>query len=62
MSNKIAIRKGYYKNFKIADTTFPLLKPVISENGADSAWIDASAVLGAEYSKILVSLEDYNCY
>lgn len=59
MKNIIKIHKGHYKNFKIVNTAFPLLKPVISEKSGDSAWVDASEVLGEDFKKILVKLEDY---
>jgi len=61
MNSKITVYKGHYKNFKIANTTFPLLKPVISENGENKAWVDASDILGTEFNKILVKLEDFAC-
>lgn len=63
MSNesKITIIKGTYKNFKISNTTFPLLRPVNINKGYSTALIDASNILGEDFKKILVSLEDYKC-
>jgi len=63
MSNqsKINVIKGKYKNFKISNTTFPLLKPVETFKGHSTALIDASNILGEEFKRILIELEDYKC-
>lgn len=63
MSNdaKITVIKGKYKNFKISNTTFPLLKPVETFRGHSTALIDASSILGEDFTRITVELEDYRC-
>jgi hypothetical protein len=59
MSNKITVIKGSYKKLKISNTTFTLLAPVRVDKGITTALVDASAVLGADYKRILVDIEDY---
>ena len=61
MSNKskITVIKGTYKNFKISNTTFPLLRPVSTNKGYSTALIDASNVLGDDFKRITVDLIDY---
>lgn len=63
MSNnqQINIIKGTYRNLKILNTTFPLLKPVDVIKGHATALVDASTVLGSDFKKITVNLEDYKC-
>jgi hypothetical protein len=59
MVNKITVLKGTYKKLKISNTTFTLLAPVNIENGIVTALVDASAVLGKEFNRIKVNVEDY---
>lgn len=61
MNNRIVVYRGSYKNFRIANTTFKLLKPLMISNGETTAWVDASDVLGKDFSKVLISIEDYKC-
>lgn len=57
---KIKIIKGFYgKRSKISYTTFPLIREPSTTNGVVTAVVDASAILGNEYSSIEVTLEDY---
>lgn len=57
----INIIKGTYRDLKILNTTFPLLKPVETLKGHATALVDASSVLGSDFKKIIVNLEDYKC-
>lgn len=62
MTNKqINVIKGAYRNLKIMNTTFPLLKPVEVIGGYATAIVDASSILGNDHKKITISLEDYKC-
>jgi hypothetical protein len=57
---KIHVRKGYYnKKYKIVNTTFTLLKEPVDKEGSLKAIVDASEVLGQEFSALEVTLEDY---
>lgn len=57
---KIRIIKGFYgKRSRISDTTFTLIKQPTTTNGVVTAVVDASDILGEDYSSIEVTLEDY---
>jgi hypothetical protein len=55
---KITILKGSIDNIKIANTTLPLYN-IDTVNGVTSALVDASAVLGDEFKRVIVVLENY---
>jgi hypothetical protein len=59
MPQRIRILKGNHNKIKIADSTFPLLKPVETVLGKSKATIDASSLLGDEYKVLQVDVEDY---
>lgn len=59
MPQRIRILKGKYDKIKIADSTFPLLKPIETNYGKSKATIDASSLLGDEYKVLQVEVEDY---
>jgi hypothetical protein len=59
MSKKITIIKGKFGNIKIANTTFPLLRPVTEDKGIVTALVDASAILGDNFKSVLLEVEDY---
>lgn len=56
---KITVIKGTYNKLKISNTTFPLLKPVQVDKGEATALVDASSILGDDFNKITIGLEDY---
>lgn len=60
-NNRINVIKGTYRSLKIVNTTFPLLKPVEVIEGYATALIDASSILGPDFTRIKVNLEDYRC-
>jgi hypothetical protein len=59
MPQRIRILKGNYNKIRIADSTFPLLKPIETTYGKSKATIDASTLLGSEYKVLSVDVEDY---
>jgi hypothetical protein len=56
---KIRVLKGKYNDIKIKDCIFPIHKPVMYENGLATAEVDASSILGDDYKKIVIQLNDY---
>lgn len=56
---QIKINAGRYRGKDITDQTFPLLKPVADTPKGKVATVDASSLLGADYSKVRVIVEDW---
>jgi hypothetical protein len=59
MKNRIRIIRGNYNKIRILDCVFTLIKPVDTTNGKVTAMVNASNLLGPEYSKVTVNVEDY---
>lgn len=59
MKNRIHILKGRYQKIRVSDCIFTLLKPLNINKGNVTAVIDASTLLGPEYTNITIEVEDY---
>lgn len=59
MKNRIRILKGNYNRIRISDCVFVLLKPLDITNGKTTAIVNASDLLGDEYSIVAINVEDY---
>jgi hypothetical protein len=59
MKNRILIIRGSYNKIRILDCVFTLIKPIDITNGKVTATINASSLLGPDYSKVDVNVEDY---
>jgi hypothetical protein len=59
MKNRIRILKGNYGKIRISDCVFTMLKPLDINKGKTTAIIDASELLGPNYSIVAINVEDY---
>lgn len=59
MKNRIRILKGNHGRIRISDCVFVLLKPLDITNGKTTAIVNASDLLGDEYSIVAINVEDY---
>ena len=59
MYNQIHILKGRYRQIPIVNSVFTLIKPLDVYKGKTTAVVDASDLLGPEYSVIAINVEDY---
>jgi hypothetical protein len=60
MTKRIRVLRGTYaKNNRISDCVFPLIKPLEFNQGKIVAQVDASQLLGAEFKKLVIDVEDY---
>jgi hypothetical protein len=59
MKNSIHILKGNYGKIRISNCVFKLLKPLEISNGKITATVNASDLLGPEYSLVAINIQDY---
>ena len=59
MKNRIRIIKGNYNKIRISYCVFNLLKPLDVTDGRTTATVDASELLGPEYNKVVINVQDY---
>jgi hypothetical protein len=60
MSKRIRVLRGTYaKKNRISDCVFPLTKPLEFIQGKIIAHVDASQLLGADFKKLIIDVEDY---
>jgi hypothetical protein len=60
MTKRIRVLRGTYaKKNRISDCVFPLVKPLEFDKGKIIAQVDASQLLGAEFKKLTIDVEDY---
>ena len=59
MTAQVKIISGKYRGSKIENTVFPMLRPVVAGAKGDYVTVDASNVLGSQFGKIRVMVDDY---
>jgi hypothetical protein len=59
MKNRIQIIKGNFNKIRISNCVFRLLKPLEISNGKITATVNASDLLGPEYSLVAINIQDY---
>lgn len=59
MKNRIRIIKGSYNKIRISDCVFSLLKPVDISDGKITATVNASDLLGPEFTSVAINVQDY---
>lgn len=59
MTAQVKIISGKYRGAKIENTVFPMLRPVVAGAKGDYVTVDASAVLGNQFGKIRIMVDDY---
>lgn len=59
MNAQVRIISGKYRGSKIENTVFPMLRPVVAGAKGDYVTVDASNVLGSQFGKIRVMVDDY---
>lgn len=59
MKNRIRIIKGSYNKIRISDSVFSLLKPLDVSNGKITATVNASDLLGPEFTSVDINVQDY---
>lgn len=59
MKNRILIIRGSYNKIRILDCIFNLLKPVDISNGYITATVNASSLLGPDYTNVAINVQDY---
>lgn len=56
---RIYVKQGLYKKIKITDCSFELLSPIYMESGKMYARVNASQLLGKDYSDIKIEIYSY---
>jgi hypothetical protein len=59
MSAKVKIVSGRYRGTKIENVVFPLLRPVVEGSKGDYVTVDASSLLGSEFGKVRITVDEY---
>ena len=59
MTAQVKIISGKYRGSKIENTVFPMLRPVVAGAKGDYVTVDASNVLGSQFGKIRIMVDDY---
>lgn len=59
MTAQIKIISGRYRGAKIENTVLPMLRPVVEGAKGDYVTVDASEILGHEFNKIRVTVDEY---
>lgn len=59
MKNRIRIIKGSYNKIRISDCVFSLLKPIDISDGKITATVNASDLLGPEFTSVAINVQDY---
>lgn len=59
MTAQVKIVSGQYRGFKIENTVFPMLRPVVEGAKGDYVTVDASELLGEKFAKIRVQVTEY---
>lgn len=59
MKNRIRIIKGSYNKIRISDCVFSLLKPLDISDGKITATVNASDLLGPEFTNVAINVQDY---
>jgi hypothetical protein len=60
MNKRIRVLRGVYeKKNRISDCVFPLIKPLEFNKGKITALVDASSLLGDNFKKLSIDVEDY---
>lgn len=59
MTAQVKIISGKYRGAKIENTVFPMLRPVVAGAKGDYVTVDASNVLGEQFGKIRIMVDDY---
>ena len=59
MTAQVKIISGKYRGAKLENVTLPMIRPVVAGAKGDYVTVDASAVLGKQFDKIRVVVDDY---
>ena len=59
MTAQVKIISGKYRGSKLENVTLPMIRPVVAGAKGDYVTVDASAVLGKQFDKIRVVVDDY---